>query len=84
MPSGSAQRICSRSTSSTRAARGDEASSTGSESAPAVRLLDVGCGIGGTSRMGAMAGAEVTGIDLSPAFVDTATALTDRWGSASG
>ena len=34
------------------------------------RLLDVGSGIGGTSRMAAMSGAEVTGIDLSPDFVD--------------
>ena len=50
------------------------------EVGPGVRLLDVGCGIGGTSRMAAMAGAEVTGIDLSPAFVDTATALTERVG----
>ena len=40
---------------------------------PGTRLLDVGSGIGGTSRMAAMAGAEVTGIDLSPDFVDTAT-----------
>ncbi len=43
---------------------------------PGVRLLDLGCGIGGTSRMAAMAGAEVTGIDLSPSFVETARALT--------
>ena len=47
---------------------------------PGVRLLDVGSGIGGTSRMAAMSGAEVTGIDLSPEFVDTATTLTDRVG----
>jgi len=47
---------------------------------PGVRLLDVGCGIGGTSRMAAMAGAEVTGIDLSEEFVSTATDLTSRVG----
>ena len=49
---------------------------------PGVRLLDVGSGIGGASRMAAMAGAEVTGIDLSPDFVATATALTERVGLA--
>jgi SAM-dependent methyltransferase len=49
---------------------------------PGARLLDVGSGIGGTSRMAAMAGAEVTGIDLSPEFVETATALTERVGLA--
>ncbi len=49
---------------------------------PGVRLLDVGCGIGGTSRMAAMSGAEVTGIDLSPDFVDTATRLTELVGLA--
>ena len=47
---------------------------------PGTRLLDVGCGIGGTSRMAAMSGAEVTGIDLSADFVATATALTERTG----
>lgn len=47
---------------------------------PGVRLLDVGCGIGGTSRMAAMSGAKVTGIDLSPDFVDTATRLTELVG----
>ena len=50
--------------------------------APSTRskLLDVGCGIGGASRMAATYGARVTGIDLSPEFVDTATALTARVG----
>lgn len=47
---------------------------------PGVRLLDVGCGIGGTSRMAAMAGAAVTGIDLTPDFISAATALTERVG----
>ena len=50
------------------------------EVGPGVRLLDVGCGIGGASRMAAMAGAEVTGVDLTPEFVETATVLTDRAG----
>lgn len=44
------------------------------------RLLDVGCGIGGTSRMAAMAGAEVTGIDLTADFTRAATSLTGRVG----
>jgi ubiquinone/menaquinone biosynthesis C-methylase UbiE len=47
-----------------------------------VRLLDVGCGIGGASRMAAMTGAEVTGIDLTPEFVETARVLTKRAGLA--
>src|ERR1700712_2604215 len=50
------------------------------EVGPGVRVLDVGCGIGGASRMAAMAGAEVTGIDLTPDFVEAATALTQRAG----
>lgn len=44
------------------------------------RLLDVGCGVGGPARMAADAGAEVTGVDLSPDFVRAATALTERVG----
>ena len=47
---------------------------------PGTRLLDVGCGIGGASRMAAMAGAAVTGIDLTPEFVETARMLSDRVG----
>jgi MPBQ/MSBQ methyltransferase len=47
---------------------------------PGTRLLDVGCGIGGTSRMAAMAGAQVTGIDLTPDFIEAATKLTERVG----
>jgi SAM-dependent methyltransferase len=50
------------------------------EVGPGMRLLDVGCGIGGTSRMAAMAGAEVTGIDLTPEFIEAATSLTARTG----
>jgi MPBQ/MSBQ methyltransferase len=52
------------------------------EIGPGTRLLDVGCGIGGTSRMAAMAGAEVTGVDLTPEFVEAATILTKRVGLA--
>lgn len=48
--------------------------------APGVRLLDVGCGIGGASRMAATAGAAVTGIDLTPEFVETARILSDAVG----
>lgn len=47
---------------------------------PGVRLLDVGCGIGGPSRMAAMAGANVTGVDLTPDFVEAATTLTEQVG----
>lgn len=47
---------------------------------PGVRLLDVGSGIGGPARMAAAAGARVTGVDLTPTFVETATALTARVG----
>lgn len=47
---------------------------------PGVRLLDVGCGIGGTSRMAAMTGAEVTGIDLTPDFIRAASSLTEKTG----
>jgi MPBQ/MSBQ methyltransferase len=48
--------------------------------APGVRLLDVGSGIGGASRMAATAGSAVTGIDLTPEFVETACKLSDRVG----
>lgn len=43
-------------------------------------LLDVGCGVGGPARMAAQRGAQVTGIDLSPQFVDLARSLTRRVG----
>lgn len=45
-------------------------------------VLDVGCGIGGPSRMAALQGARVTGIDLTPEFVEAATALSARVGLA--
>ena len=42
----------------------------------ATSVLDVGCGIGGTSRFVADAtGAHVTGVDLTPEFIETAKAL---------
>lgn len=47
---------------------------------PGQRLLDVGCGVGGPSRMAAVGGAVVTGVDLTPEFVEAATALTSRVG----
>ncbi|MAJ48058.1 MAG: hypothetical protein CBC35_12460 [Planctomycetes bacterium TMED75] len=41
------------------------------------QLIDVGCGIGGPARFFAQAtGARVTGIDLTPDFIDAATKLT--------
>ena len=50
--------------------------------APGARVLDVGCGIGGPSRLLASYDAHVTGVDLTPEFVDAATALTERVGLA--
>jgi len=45
---------------------------------PATRLLDVGCGIGGPSRLAATYDATVTGVDLTPDFVAAAMELTER------
>ena len=46
-------------------------------------MLDVGSGIGGPARYFASAyGCDVTGIDLTPAFVELANELTSRTGLA--
>jgi SAM-dependent methyltransferase len=48
---------------------------------PSTHVLDLGCGIGGPARyLSATFGCKVTGVDLSPAFVDAATYLTERCG----
>jgi SAM-dependent methyltransferase len=48
---------------------------------PGMRLLDVGCGVGGPARyFAAEQGCEVTGIDLTADFVALATALAARVG----
>jgi ubiquinone/menaquinone biosynthesis C-methylase UbiE len=48
---------------------------------PGMRLLDVGCGIGGPSRTLAQEhGCEITGIDLSEEYVRVAGALSERVG----
>ena len=44
---------------------------------PGMDVLDIGCGIGGPARTIALGtGARVTGVDLTPAFVEAATALS--------
>ena len=45
---------------------------------PDMHILDVGCGIGGsTRRLSSETGCRVTGIDLSDEYIDTAERLTD-------
>lgn len=48
---------------------------------PGLRVLEVGCGLGGSARyLASEHGARVTGIDLTPDFVATARELTERVG----
>jgi SAM-dependent methyltransferase len=48
---------------------------------PTMRVLDLGCGIGGTARyLAGTVGCTVVGVDLSQAFIDVATYLTARCG----
>ena len=45
------------------------------------RVLDLGCGVGGPARyLAATFGCHVTGIDLSPSFIEAADYLTTRCG----
>ncbi|MDF2235503.1 class I SAM-dependent methyltransferase [Albimonas sp. CAU 1670] len=49
--------------------------------APGMRVLDAGCGIGGTARALALEqGVRVSGVDLTQDYVDVARALTARMG----
>lgn len=51
------------------------------ELAPGLEILDVGCGLGGAARfMAARYGVDVTGVDLTPEYVDVANALTREVG----
>ena len=48
---------------------------------PGLRVLDLGCGIGGSSRfLAAERGCRVTGVDLTPDYVEVARELTRRCG----
>ena len=48
---------------------------------PGERVLDAGCGVGGPARLLASRfGVSVTGVDLSPSFVEAGRYLTDRCG----
>ncbi len=53
------------------------------EITPEMMVVDLGCGLGGTARhLVHRYGAEVRGIDLTPAFVETGRALNERLGLA--
>lgn len=53
----------------------------GMELRPGLRLLDIGCGIGGPARVfAAEYGCDITGIDLTEEFVQTAKGLTQLLG----
>jgi SAM-dependent methyltransferase len=48
---------------------------------PSDRVLDVGSGLGGPARqVAATSGCQVTGVDITEAYVEAATELTDRCG----
>lgn len=48
---------------------------------PGMNVLDIGCGIGGAARVAAVEyDVTVTGLDLTPQFVDTAQILSDAAG----
>jgi SAM-dependent methyltransferase len=48
---------------------------------PSTRVLDLGCGLGGPARyLADTFGCKVTGVDLSPDFIDAANYLTARCG----
>lgn len=48
---------------------------------PDMHILDVGCGVGGSSRrLAQLSGCRVTGVDLSEQYIDTARRLTELLG----
>lgn len=50
---------------------------------PGMHVLDAGCGIGGTARcLAAEHGCRVTGVDLTPEYIDVARMLTEQLGLA--
>lgn len=50
---------------------------------PEAHVVDIGCGLGGAARYIAVkAGCRVTGVDLTPAYIEAARVLTERTGLA--